>query len=140
MIINTSHDINNYIPQREPFVMVERLVAVNDTSFTSEFTIKKRNILCEEKFFSFVGLIENIAQTCAAGMHYMANTSGHAPKKGFIGSISKLKTYQKPIINSVIRTTVEIITQIDQIIVIKGANFLEGKKLLECEMKIIINE
>ena len=87
--------------------------------------------------FSEAGLIENIAQTCACGFGYLDSLKGVASKIGYIGSVSKVKVYKLPQVETTIETEIEITYKLGNVFVIKGENFLEGEKLLECEMKIV---
>ena len=85
-------------------------------------------------------LIENIAQTCAAGFGFLASREEHGKLSlGFIGAISKLEVFALPKLHDKINTRVVVTYQLANIFVVKGENFWEGKKLLECEMKIVLN-
>ena len=63
-------DILELLPQRPPFVMVDHLVDYSETQTTCELTIRKDNVFCENGEFAAAGLIEHIAQTCAARLGY----------------------------------------------------------------------
>lgn len=128
------------IPHRPPFVMVDELLAASQEEIMSSFTIKEDNLLNDEGGFSFPGLIENIAQTCAAGFGYLDQQSGGEPKVGFIGAISKLTTFDRPQVGTKIETKVQIIQKLYNVILIKGISYLGEEKLIECEMKIVISE
>ena len=128
------------IPHRPPFVMVDELLAASEEEIISGFTIQEDNLLNEEGSFSFPGLIENIAQTCAAGFGYLDQQSGGEPKVGFIGAISKLATFERPKIGLKIETKVQVIQKLYNVVLIKGASYLGTEKLIECEMKIVIAE
>jgi 3-hydroxyacyl-[acyl-carrier-protein] dehydratase len=84
-------------------------------------------------------LIENIAQTCAAGFGYQDSLSGGEPKVGFIGAVSKLQVYALPNVDTRISTRVVITHQLGTIFLAKGENFQDGKCLLDCEVKIVVN-
>jgi len=58
------------IPQRPPFVMVGELIEYNETGFTSTFSIDADNIFVKNGRFTEEGILENIAQTAAAGAGY----------------------------------------------------------------------
>ena len=139
-MIVTKEDIPNYLPHRPPFLMIDCLSEVEPGYFQSEFTIESNNLLVEEGFFQASGLMENIAQTCAAGFGYLDRATGGPPKLGFIGAISKLEVFDLPPVHSTITTTVTPTHQLGNIFLVKGLNSLEGRKLLECEMKIVVNQ
>lgn len=131
-------NITNYIPQRAPFVMIGNLVGAEETLLESDFLVEESNILCENGELSTPGLIENIAQTCAAGFGFLGHEKGEAPKGGFIGSISKMMAHSCPKIGELVETKVSVVTQFENIVLIKGESFSNGTPLLECEMKIVI--
>lgn len=137
-MILSGEEIINYIPHRDPFVMVGNLLEAADNKIVTDFSIEESNILCEKGYFSAAGLIENIAQTCAAGLGFLANEKGEKQNGGFIGSVSKLKMHQKPAYGKTIKTEIEVVARLENIIMIKGANFSDDKLLLECEMKIVV--
>ena len=63
---NITTPIIELIPQRNPFVMVDKLLSATETTAHTSFEIKAGNILLNNGFFSEAGLVENIAQTAAA--------------------------------------------------------------------------
>ena len=64
-------NIKNYIPQREPFIMIDSLVDASEFGFKSEFIIASTNLFLENGVLSESSLVENVAQTCAAGFGYI---------------------------------------------------------------------
>ena len=82
-------------------------------------------------------LIENIAQSCSAGLAIVKKSAGNKTVEGFIGGISKLKLYDLPGVNNTILTVVILMAEIENLFLLKGENFLNGRKLLECEIKLI---
>ncbi len=128
----------SYLPHRPPFVMISRLLKADENRFETVLFIEPDNILAEDGILTEAALVENIAQTCACGFGYLDQMKGETPKVGYIGSISKLKVHRLPEVNQSIRTSAEVTYQLGNIYVIKGENFLENEKLLECEMKIVV--
>ena len=137
-MILSKENITSTLPHRPPFVMVDQLIKASTERIETSFEIHASNILCEGDFLSFPGLIENIAQTCAAGLGYISSQNGEGTKIGYIGAISKLKTYQRAKVGDTISTKVNILQEFENIILIKGANYAGDQMLVECEMKIVI--
>ncbi len=137
-MILSKEEVINYIPHRDPFIMVGNLLKAEGNKIITDFYIDENNILCQKGSFSFPGLIENIAQTCAAGLGFLSKEKGEETNGGFIGSVSKLKAHKKPAYGKTIKTEVEVVAQLENIIMIKGANYSEDELLLECEMKIVV--
>lgn len=141
--MNVLANITEIIPHREPFIMVDHLIKADQSGFETEFTANQENIFAENGLLQEPALIENIAQSAAAGFGYLAqkNAQDEEPKLGFIGAIGKLKLLSKPNIGEKIRTQVDIITQFENVILIKGENFNQnGDLLVTCEMKMVIQE
>lgn len=132
-------DITTYIPQRFPFVMIDNLIVAEEEKFESDFEIKEDNIFLKDGTLSESALIENIAQTCAAGFGYIGSQKGEdAGKLGFIGSVSRLVVYDSAKINQVINAKIEVISTFDTIHLIEGCAYHNGKELVKCQMKIVV--
>ena len=132
-------NIKQYIPQREPFIMIDTLNDASDEGFVSEFEIVNTNCLLINNVLSESALIENIAQTCAAGFGYLNSLLEDAePRLGFIGAVTKLINYQSVSVNQKINTTVSILNTFENIHLIQGTCFSDEVKLLECQMKIVL--
>jgi 3-hydroxyacyl-[acyl-carrier-protein] dehydratase len=132
--------ILDFLPHRAPFVMVDSLVSVTAERFESEFEVADDNVLVANGAFSESGLLENIAQTCAAGFGYLDSKQGGQPKIGYIGAMSRVDVHALPPLATRIRTVVVPTHQLGNIVMISGKNYLDGQLLLECEMKIVITE
>jgi len=137
MLLN-KENITSIIPQKEPFVMVHNLISADEKEFKSTFNIDADNLFLTEGTLQEPSLIENIAQTVAAGFGFLDKASGGKPKIGFIGGISKLKVHHLPQLNQEINTTITHLYQFENIYLVKGENFCDGKLLVECEMKIVV--
>lgn len=64
-------DILDLIPQRPPFVLIDRLTAFDEARTETRFTVRTEHLMCESGRLQAAGLIENIAQTCAARLGYI---------------------------------------------------------------------
>lgn len=135
----TKEKIAEIIPHRPPFVMIDNLLEVSESRFESDFFVHDDNILVRSGFFEESGLIENIAQTCAAGFGFLDREKEGEPRIGFIGAVSKLELFELPKVDSTIHTIVTPTHQLGNIFLVKGENYCNGRKLLECEIKIVVN-
>ena len=132
-------NIEQFIPQREPFVMIDTLISADPKEFKSSFEILENNIFLEDDILSASALVENIAQTCAAGFGYINSLSGNREDQlGFIGAISKLNVLHLPLNGDTLNTEIEILNTFDNINLIQGSVYTNEKKLLECQMKIVL--
>jgi predicted hotdog family 3-hydroxylacyl-ACP dehydratase len=131
-------DILEYIPQRPPFVMIDELIEVTDQKTVSTFRPTDKNLFAEDGKFYEGGIIENIAQTIAAGAGYRLREAGLKPKMGVIGSIRKLKISELPEANNQLKTRIQLITDIGNAIVVKGEVDCNGKMIASCQMNVFI--
>lgn len=128
------------IPQRPPFVMIDRLLSYSETCTTTGFTIKDDNIFVSRGVFREPGLVENIAQTAAARAGYIA----HAEKKpvlvGYIGAVNRLQVFSLPQTGDELMTVVTIENQIFDVTLISGKISCGDQLIAQCSMKIFINQ
>lgn len=138
MLIDKS-SIINYIPQRFPFVMIDKLITAGETQFESEFEITEENIFLKDGILSESALVENIAQTCAAGFGYVNSLKGEgAGKLGFIGSVSRLEIKQTAQVDDLVTTKVNVLSTFDTIHLIEGIAMKGNEELIKCQMKIVV--
>lgn len=136
--MTTPTSILAYIPQRPPFVMVDKLLLSTETQTKTGFTIKEDNIFVKNGLFKEPGLVENIAQTAAARAGYFSFKDNQPVRIGFIGSIRNLKISGFPKINDEIITEITIENQIFDVSIISGKISCGDAIIAQCEMKIFI--
>lgn len=131
-------DILAYIPQRPPFVMVDELVAVDESTGTTRFQVRENNIFVEYGRLTEPAMIENIAQTAAAGIGYIFAGRNEPPPVGFIGAVQNLEIMALPEVGQTLQTSIAIKNQILNVTLISGKIQHENEVLAQCEMKIFI--
>ena len=134
-------DILELLPQRKPFIMVDKLLYCDRAITKTALAVHEDNIFLENGILSESGLIENIAQTCAARMgyinKYMCNDN---VKIGFIGSIKDLLIEDLPKVGDELKTTVEVVNEIFAITLVDAKVEIDNKVIASCEMKISITD
>ena len=55
-------DILDLIPQRPPFLLIDRLVDFDERYTVTRFTVRENHLFCEQGELQAAGLIENIAR------------------------------------------------------------------------------
>jgi predicted hotdog family 3-hydroxylacyl-ACP dehydratase len=137
-IIAEETTIGQFIPQKPPFVMIGKLVEVTGTKIVTSLVIRNDNLFCSDGFFREPGLIENMAQTAAAGVGYTSIKAGKEPPVGFIGGLRNLHIYELPGVGSEIRTEVTVEHEVFDARVVNGKTYMEGHCIAECELKIFL--
>ena len=138
MIID--ENILDLIPQKAPFVMVGNLLYADDKITRTNFTIKEGNIFLEKGKFSEAGLIENMAQTAAAGAGYNSKRNNKPVQIGYIGSVKNLEIFSLPKINDEIITEITVENQLFNVTIISGKIWCDENLVVQCEMKIFLDE
>lgn len=139
--MNKFKDILEYIPQRSPFVMIDKLVSVDDQKTISSFSVSGENLFCENDEFYEGGIIENMAQTVAAGEGYRLRLESNSkPKIGVIGAIKNLTITKRPRAGNVITTQVEMLSTFNNAMVVKCTVSENGITIAGCQMNIFIVE
>jgi 3-hydroxyacyl-[acyl-carrier-protein] dehydratase len=134
----THFEINELIPQRPPMLMIGSLITCDKIKSVTEFFITDDNIFRKNGFFTEPGMVENIAQTAAAGVGYHAKMSGQSVHLGFIASIKDLNIYFLPVVNSTIYTEICLVNEVMGFSVIQGKIISDTKIAAVCEMRIFI--
>lgn len=133
------NDIQSLIPQRPPFVMVDKLLSVTETSTTTGFSIQADNIFVKDGFFKEPGLVENIAQTAAASAGYVSLTQNKPVLVGYIGAVNNLQVFALPKTGDELITEITTENQIFAVTLISGKITCNGQLMAQCKMKIFIN-
>lgn len=99
--------IGNVLPQRAPFLFVDKLVHYDEAVTRTTFRVPEAGIFVENGVFRTAGLVEHMAQSSAARIGYICRYILHVPVKvGFIGSVRKLKVERHPAAGELLETTV----------------------------------
>jgi predicted hotdog family 3-hydroxylacyl-ACP dehydratase len=128
------------IPQKPPMVMVDRVVEISDKRTVTAFHISRDNVFVENDFFREPGLIENMAQSAAAGVGARPGMADKEAPMGFIGGIRNLKIHALPKVGQEILTHVTVVHEIFDATVVSGNVFLGNQLIAECEMKIFLTK
>ena len=110
-------DISTILPQRPPFVFVDALVSYDDEKTVTKYTVREDSLFVEDGRFLSAGLVENMAQSSAARIGYIACYIKHIPVTiGYIGNVRNLRIYRNPVPGETITTTVILKEEIFSIV------------------------
>jgi len=127
--------LENLIPQKSPFVMVDKLLYYSDTKITSGFTVPSNNLFVLNHTFLAPGLIENMAQTVALHTGYKYFLNKKPAPVGYIGAIKKAAILNLPKAGDELMTTVEILHDIMGITLVSAKVECNGSVLAQSQMK-----
>lgn len=136
----TQENITQYIPQRAPIVMVDEVLSCEEKEIISSLEIREDNMFVLDGMLTESGLVENIAQTAAVKVGYECHLRQIPVPVGFIGGVSRVQVNDLPPVGSKIETTVTIKNDVMNVTIISGSSQIDGKELISCEMKILIQQ
>lgn len=106
--------VQDLLPQKPPFVMVDKLVSSDEECAVSELEVRPDNVFFANGHLSSSGLVENIAQTCAAGIGYKNISNGVPVKIGVIGAVSNMNILRLPCEGEHLTTIVKYVQEVFQ--------------------------
>lgn len=136
-------DILDLLPQRPPIIMIDELTYFDPVIVKTVFTVKDEHIFCKDGKLEEAGLIENIAQTCAARTGYevrMGMKGDGAIKIGFIGMIKQMEIFRSPLVGEQLETTVEIVEDVFSTTLVSTKVEIKNELIATCDMKIYLTE
>lgn len=106
-------DIRELLPQRDPFIMIDKLIHYDESNVITRTLVSDNNIFVNAGYLQAAGLIENVAQTCAARIGYI---NKYILKRdveiGFIGAVRDFEIFRMPSVGEIIITKVEIVEEL----------------------------
>lgn len=131
-------DVHELLPQRDPFVMVSRLVWFTPEKVLTELDFNEDNIFIEDGRFTVPGLNENIAQTCAVRMGYLSYSQKGRIKVGYIGAITNFRVERTPRVGEVITTQFDLIEEVFNVTLAHVSVRIGDELIAETDLKIAL--
>lgn len=132
--------ITDLIPQRPPFVMVDRLIECDQTDAYAEMTIVVENIFLDNGVLSAAGMMENMAQSCAARMGCVNMMRGETVKIGLIGDIRNFEILRHPHKDEKLTTHVHIVEDLMNLTLANVTMSVGNEIIASARMKIALIE
>lgn len=138
----TDINIQEYLPHREPLLMVDGIIELCKEKVITRFSIQADNIFLFNNQLQESGLIENMAQTCASivGQSFFDDQSNDTKVIGFITSIKKVNIFSLPHLGQEIITKAKLVSQYENICNVSCETFCEDELLGTAEINLFIQE
>jgi len=127
-----------YIPQAPPFEMIDELIQADASGTQTKFTVRDGHLFVVDGFFTEPGLMENMAQTAAAGTGFRAAEEGKPAPVGFIGAVKNFEVLQMPRTGDTIFSEIKMITQVMNAHVVQAFVKLNDETIASAEFKIFL--
>ena len=132
------------LPQRPPFIMVDKLTHFDVKSAKTVFTVCEDNLFCKDGVMEEAGLVENIAQTCAARTGFKQrlenNVSGNDIKIGVIAMIHSLEMKRCPSVGEVLETSMTIEEEHFSTTLVRSEVKTGDELIAFCRMKLFLTD
>ncbi|WP_166921487.1 hypothetical protein [Flavobacterium poyangense] len=130
--------VEDLLPQKFPFVMVDKMYSFTENSLVSGLHIKNDNIFFDNNTFLEAGLIEHMAQSVALHTGYEFFLRNEKAPTGYIGSIKEIQIKKLPEINDTIQSTVTIIQEFAGITLVEIVTTLNDEEIANGQMKTVL--
>ncbi len=118
--------------------MVDTLLQSDEDMIKTSFTIQVDNVLVSYGMFTEGGLIENMAQSAAAGTGYYYTSQNKKVPVGYIGAVKNISIKQVPPVGSYLETELKTLHQIGNANIVEGKIFLDKDLIASCELTIFV--
>jgi len=132
--------IQGLIPQRAPFVMVDRLTSFSEQEVCAGLEVREENLLTQGGAFTAAGLIEHMAQTIALHTGYDFHLKQLPTPTGYIGAIKDVVIHGLPPVGALLSTTARLSMQFMQVTLVETEVRVDDKVIAACTMKTVIAE
>ena len=130
--------VGNLIPQKYPFVMVDKVLAFGENFITSGFTVEESNIFTVNSTFQEAGLIEHMAQSVALYTGYQFFLKNEPAPTGYIGSIKSIEIFELPKLNDNLVTKVIVLQEFAGITLVDISVLLNEVEIARGQMKTVL--
>jgi len=130
--------VTELIPQKAPFVMVDKILRYTDSEVTSSLIISESNIFTKNETFTEPGLIEHMAQTVALHTGYKYHLLNKPSPTGYIGSIKSVEILKLPKLNDRLITKASILHEIMGFTLVTIDVTINGVSIATSEMKTVV--
>lgn len=134
-------EIGGILPQRVPFVMVSRLVSFSYPRTVTEFDVAGENAFIQDGILLREGLIENVAQTCAARIGFINKYILHKPVNiGYVCAVNDFRISRSPRIGETLVTTMDVASEFGTVLVVSAEIRSGSETIAEGSMTIALDE
>lgn len=129
-------DAQPYLPQRPPFVFVDHILECENHCIKTDFVITESHELVQDGFLLETGVMENIAQSCAACIGW--ENRDKEVRVGVIGSVNNWEAHIRPSVGDTLLTTINIGVQVFDATIVEAVTYSNGQLVAKCDMKVFL--
>jgi predicted hotdog family 3-hydroxylacyl-ACP dehydratase len=130
--------VEGLIPQKAPFVMVDKLIHFSEEKLIAGLTIPEGNIFVQQGKFTEPGIIEHMAQSVALYTGYQFYLKNEPAPTGYIGSIKHVSVTELPATGSELVTEVSVLQEFMGITLVDIVTRCNNKEIAVSQMKTVL--
>jgi len=130
--------VGNLIPQKFPFVMVDKVLSFKENFLSAGLTVEDSNIFIKNSVFQEAGLIEHMAQSVALYTGYQFFLKNEPAPTGYIGSIKSIEIFDLPKVNDNLITKVNVLHEFAGVTLVEISVFLQEIEIARGQMKTVL--
>ncbi|RYJ43758.1 hypothetical protein [Flavobacterium beibuense] len=130
--------VESLIPQKAPFVMVDKLLFFEENNIIAGLTIPNDNIFVQEGKFVESGIIEHMAQSVALYTGYQFYLKKEPAPTGYIGSVKDVEVLELPLAGEELVTEVKVIQEFMGITLVDIITKRNGVQIASAQMKTVL--
>lgn len=130
--------VGSLIPQKFPFVMVDKLLSFSENEVVAGLTVTEDNIFFNAGKFQESGLIEHMAQSVALFTGYQFYLKNEPAPTGYIGSIKSITIAELPVLGEKIETTVNVLQEFMGVTLVDIVSKVNDKEIARGQMKTVL--
>ncbi len=131
-------DALSLIPQRKPIVLIDKLLFSDEQRSVTSFSVSDDCVFVTDGELSAAGLMENIAQTCAARIGFVY---WNRPLRiGVVGALKNFTVTRLPHAGETLTTTIRKVLFVEPALVVNAVTRIGEEVVAEGEMKVFLTE
>jgi predicted hotdog family 3-hydroxylacyl-ACP dehydratase len=130
--------VEQLIPQKAPFVMIDKMLAFGENHIIAGLTIPANNIFVEDGTFRESGIVEHMAQTVALYTGYQYYLKNEPAPTGYIGSIKDVVVLELPLAGEELITEVKVLQEFMGITLVDIITKRNGAEIASAQMKTVL--
>jgi len=133
-------DIDRLIPQRPPFVMVDRVTDITDDGGSAQLAITDSNYFLQaDGTFPLFGLIEHVAQVaCAVEGYRIIRDGGKVPSMSMLAEVRRFAPERLPHAGETLDTEITKGVNVNGVMIIFGKVNVGNECIANMQIKIFI--
>lgn len=130
--------VGNLIPQKFPFVMVDKLLSFSENEVIAGLTVAADNIFVNGGVFQESGVIEHMAQSVALYTGYQFYLKNEPAPTGYIGSIKSIEINSLPKLGDTIVTKVSVLHEFMGVTLVDIVTKVNDNEIARGQMKTVL--